>query len=193
MGRVLQASGAEVDDRFFTAGGDSSAKGPFLRWVAKRLTYLDFATAGTTNPVLAFEVPAHTVIHDALLEVETDFAGGGITAYTAALGISGGDVDAFIEETSVFTGATNDALLNVNMDTGASGADPTKGARGALLWDSTVGDEHVKMGYYVGTSAIEVDVNAVSTTANLNAATAGALIVYMLVSNPREAFVDSGG
>lgn len=155
-------------------------------WIKKTFSYGHFHAAATTSQKTLFTLDAHTIIHDALLELDVDFAGGAVASATLAVGIAA-DPDAFIEETDVFTGATNGALLNVNQDTGASGSDPTKGARGASLFDPTSGAEHPKMGYYVGTADLDVTGDIVTTTANADALTAGKVTVYLLVSEPRKA------
>lgn len=177
--RILDGAGRGIDSSFFRAGGQDADKSPFERWIGRKLSFRSLTAAATSQAVLAFSLPAHTVIHDAAFELEADFAGGAISAMTAALGISGGDVDAFIEEMDIFTGVANDELLLYN----------TLLTRGVLLADPTGGDTHPYHGYYVGTAAIEVDVNFVSTAADVNVATAGVLIAYLKISNPREAFV----
>lgn len=168
-----------------SGAGDADLAG-IPHWIKKSFPYSFFAAAATTSQKTLFTLPAHMVIHDALIECVEDFAGGAVSAATFAVGIAA-DPDKFVEETNVFTGATNGTPLNVNQDTGATTNDVTKGARGAGLWDETSGAEHPKMGYHVGTSNLAVTGDLVTTTANVNALTAGKVTVMLLVSEPRKA------
>lgn len=179
MGLFKDAQGREIDDRYIRAGGDSSGISPVRRWVGRRFTYVDLTDGDLSQDIAAFACPANTIVHDVALLVETDFAGGSIASLTVALGPSGGDADGLLEEASVFTGVANNVLLSYN----------TQASRGVLLWDPTAGDEHPLFGYDVGTADINLDAQFVSTSGNLNTATAGSCIIYICISNPLDAAV----
>jgi hypothetical protein len=177
--RVKDVGGAERSQTYYEAGGSDFNELPYPRWIARRMTYADFTAAATTEAVVAFTFPKHTIIHDVAYEVETDFAGGSVSAATIALGPSGGNVDAILEEVDVFTGVTNDALNAYN----------TQATRGVSLWDPTSGDTHPIKGHDIGATAdTEYDITLTTTTANINTLTAGAFIIYLMISNPRKAY-----
>lgn len=179
LGRLTSADGTEADGRFLEHTGHEGAAYPLQRWIAKQIDHTDFTAAAVSEAVLAFSLAAGVVIHDAFFQLDTVFSGGSVSAITGALGISGGDVDAFVEEVDIFTGASTGRLFN------------TQASRGVLLYDATAGILSPLFGNDVGTSAIEVDVTAVATGDDVVALDAGQVTVYLLISDPIRAVLET--
>lgn len=70
------------------------------------LTYEDFATAATTNTInLGFTLPAGGELHRVTMQPVTLFSGGALSGYSIKVGKTG-DLDKYLMDQSVFTGAT---------------------------------------------------------------------------------------
>jgi nitrous oxidase accessory protein NosD len=94
-------------------------------WIEDVIDYADFDQASTT-PTHDFTItlPAGAIVDGVWWNLDTEFAGGSVSAATLEFGVSGGDVDGFFPAEDVFTGA----------GTGLKDSDIT--SRGALLYDS---------------------------------------------------------
>jgi hypothetical protein len=121
-------------------------------WYKVTKTFSDFATAGLTNDISIFTLPAKGYIHDIKIVPTTAFSGGTIATYTVSVGISG-SLSKYAIATNVFTG-------NVTINT---------------VHTSLPGLESTS-----GTTDIRAQV--ISTVGNLNAATAGTVNFYLLIS-----------
>ncbi len=119
-------------------------------WIKITKLFSDFSTAGLTNSINIFSLPAKGVIHAVFLNPTTLFSGGIIASYTISVGISG-------------TPAKYNAAANVF--TGAGLPTPTAGIFVENMSGST-----------------NIQATSISTVGNLNAATAGSVDIYILIS-----------
>lgn len=124
-------------------------------WDKYSVAYGDFSTAGTTNNITLFTLPASTLIHCVVIKHTTAFSGGAISAYTLSVGITG-------------TLAKYIAAFDVFQSVAATAFGVTGAAIGAGMESFSAG--------------VAIKVAATSTTANLDAATAGAADIYVLTS-----------
>lgn len=122
------------------------------RWRKYTKAYGDFSTAGTTNNIELFSLPPACVIHAVKIKHSTAFSGGAISAYTISVGITG-------------TLAKYAAAFDVFQAASAT----------AFSITGTIGSES-------HTAVTSIKVAATSTSANLNAATAGSVDVWVLWS-----------
>lgn len=60
------------------------------RWIKRSFTYEDFATAATTNEIELWQIPPGGMVHAAVIKHSTAFAGGSISAYDIRCGKPGG-------------------------------------------------------------------------------------------------------
>lgn len=83
-------------------------------WTKVTKTYSDLATAATTNTITLATLPAGGVVHAVKVKHSTAFAGGSITSYTVAVGITG-DTDKYALAYDVFqaVGASTYQLSSV--------------------------------------------------------------------------------
>lgn len=125
---------------------------PSPQWIKITKSYTDFATAGVTNNITIYTLPIKGYIHDVKIVPTTAMSGGLIATYTMSVGIAG-VLAKYALATDVFTG---------NVTTVAPHA-PIAGL------ESTS-----------GTTAIKAA--AISTVGNLNAAVAGSVDFYLLIS-----------
>ncbi len=128
--------------------------GEVSRWIKVTKTYTDFATAGLTNDIEIYSLPAKSVIQGCVIKHTTLFSGGTIATYTASVGILGNLVKyaaAFnvLQAVSNTTFGLGTAIVPTVEDFGA-----VKSIRGSV----------------------------VSTVGLLNAATQGSVDFYLLVS-----------
>lgn len=123
------------------------------RWVKVTKTFTDFSTAGLTNDIEIFSLPAKSIIISAQLVPTTAFTGGLIATYTVSVGKAGA-LTKYAIATDVFTGFPLPSI---------SGISP-------LGIESTSG-------------ATSIRAQAISTVGNLNAATTGSIDIYLLISN----------
>lgn len=119
-------------------------------WLKITKTFTDFATAGLTNSITIYSLPAKGIIHAVQLNPSTVFSGGAIASYTISVGIVG-TVAKYAAATNVFTGATLPAIS-------------------VLPGIESIG------------SATDIKATAISTVANLDAATQGSVDIWLLVS-----------
>ena len=82
------------------------------KWVKVTKTYTDFATAGLTNNITIYSLPAKGVIHSVQVNPSTIFSGGLIATYTISIGITG-VLAKYAIATNVFTGATLPIISNL--------------------------------------------------------------------------------
>lgn len=132
-------------------GKDVKAYDPTVpRWIKITKTYTDFSTAGLTNEISIYTLPAKGIIHACQIFPSTVFSGGTIASYTISVGISG-NATKYGVAANVFTGAT---LSTIN---------------------ALIGIESMS-----GTTSIKA--TAISTVGLLNAASAGSVDIYLLIS-----------
>jgi hypothetical protein len=144
-------------------------------WVCRTLSYTDFAAASTTNSVDVFDLPAGMVVHGCKVRHTVSFTGPGITAYTVLVGAAGGSFS-------------------------YGGLSPSGAAVPPTGWDihQAPGPGVSYVGMIVDTTAADesmggatIQATATSVGANLNAATAGSVAVWLLISLPSvNAFAD---
>ena len=121
-------------------------------------SYTDFSTAGTSNAIEAFSLPAGCVLLKAKIKHSTSFRGGAIGSYTIALGLAG-NTTKYMAGFNVFQNVAN-TTLQFTLDSTSSLPDgPDQG------------------------SATSIKATAQSTGANLNAATQGAVDIWLLVAS----------
>lgn len=127
-----------------TAGTPSA-----LRTVLHKVTVTEAALTDedTSQAVTIWTVPAKTRILRVVADVTAAFTGGGNTACTLQVGISGGDADAYLAAFDCFSGATTKGLveadLGVALGNGGSGVGAFPDFTGAKAidaqFDSTTG------------------------------------------------------
>lgn len=122
-----------------------------------------FSTAGTTNTITLYTLPAGAIIHGVRIYPAQAFTGTSITAYTVSVGLSG-TVNKYANATSVFT-------------TGATVFQDSYPATGLNVPAAVAGAESM-----TGTTTITA--TATSTGANLNAATTGEVVIWLQLSIP---------
>jgi hypothetical protein len=127
-----------------------------LTWTKYTKTYANFSAAATTNDIELFSLPAGGVIHAVKIKHSTAFAGTSITAYTISVGITG-TLAKYATAYNVFQ-AVAPATFQI-------GAVPSIG----------IGSEN-------HTTAVSIRAAATSTGANLSAATAGVVEIWVLTS-----------
>lgn len=124
------------------------------QWIKITKTYTDFSTAGLTNDIEIYSLPAKGIIHSAIIKHSILFTGGAISTYTASVGITGTlakysvafDIKQAVSDTAFELGT---AVVPTLENFGA-----VTSIRGAVI----------------------------STVGNLNAATQGSVDFYLLVS-----------
>lgn len=122
------------------------------QWIKVTKVFGDFATAGITNSITIYALTAKQYIHDVKVVPTTAFSGGIIATYTISVGI-GGSLVKYAAAVDCFTGNTSTNLVHTPL----AGLESLSGSTNILA-------------------------TAVSTVANLNAATAGAVTFYLLIS-----------
>ena len=123
------------------------------KWIPVTKAYTDFSTAGPTNDIEVFSLPAGGVIHGVKTKHSTSFTGGAISSYTISVGIAG-TLTKYASAYDVFQATGNTAFQLSN----------------------TVGSEN----HGASTS---IRAAATSGGANLDAATAGSVTIWILSSN----------
>ena len=121
-------------------------------WSKYTVPYTSLSTAATTNSITLFSLPAAGIIHGVKIKHSTAFSGGSISAYTVSVGISG-TLAKYATAYNVFQAVANDTFQLSN----------------------TLGSEN-------HASATNILITATSTGANLNAATAGSVDIWVLTS-----------
>lgn len=120
------------------------------QWIKITKTFTDFSTAGLTNSVTIYSLPAKYAIQATQLNISTAFSGGTIATYTISVG-NGGTPTKYAAATNAFTGATLPAMSTISAVENMSGT-------------------------------TNILATAISTVGNLNAATAGSVDIYLLIS-----------
>lgn len=123
-------------------------------WRKYTVGFADLATAATTNNITLVTLPIGAVVHAVKQKHSTAFAGGAISAYTTSVGITG-NLTKYA------------AAFNVFQAVSATAQQIT----------ATAGTES-------HTAAVALKIAATSTDANLDAATAGSVDVWVLMSAP---------
>lgn len=121
-------------------------------WVKYTFTYADFSTAATTNSLDLLSLPAGGIIQGVKIKHSAAFTGGAISAYTIQVGIVG-TLNKYASAFNVFQAPGNTVQQ----------------------LSTTAGTEN-------GGAATAIKVTATSTGANLNAATAGSVDIWVLQS-----------
>lgn len=121
-------------------------------WIKYTVPYTSFSVAYTTADVQLLSLPAKTVVEAVVIKQSAAFTGGAISAYTLSVGITGG-LDKYASAFDVFQVASS----------------------------STAQASH-DMFVEDFTSATSIRIAATSTGANLNAATAGSVDVWVQTS-----------
>jgi hypothetical protein len=124
-------------------------------WTKYTKTYTDLSTAGLTNDIELFSLPAKTVIHKTVVKHSVAFSGSTIASYTISVGIAG-TLAKFI--------AAFDVFQAVAATTFSSAA-------------TTINQSPENF-----TSAVSVRIAAVAVGANLSAATAGSVDMWVETS-----------
>lgn len=124
-------------------------------WTKYTVLYSALATAGVTNNIELFSLPAKTVVEKVIIKTSIAFLGGLIATYTLSVGIAG-------------TLAKYIAAFDVNQAVGAT----VFGFSAATVASTP---ENFS-------SATSVKVAAISTVGNLDAATQGSVDIYVLTS-----------
>ncbi len=131
----------------------SGTPGIAPQWIKFTKAYTDFSTAGGTLTLTLDTMPIRGVLHGVAMQVTTGFSGGAIGTYTIAIGITG-----------------NNGKYITGLGSTVAGTVPTFAA------STTVPDCQSTSGTWV------VNVTATSGGANLNAATQGAVSIWLLVA-----------
>jgi len=142
------------DDSLTVLGGKVRAALGTLRWRKYTVGYADLAAASTTNDVELFTLPAAGVVHAVKMKHSTAFEGGAISAYTVSVGIEG-TLAKYAAAFDVFQAVDNTTF--------------------AVSDAELAGESHVPAGTSVRAAAT-------ATGADLDAATAGSVDVWVLWS-----------
>lgn len=103
------------------------------RWIKITKNFTDFSTAGLTNDIEIYSLPAKGVIHAVQVYAPILFSGGTIATYTLSVGVAGNLIK-YQAAANVFTGA---GLPAVTATTGTESMSGVTSIRGAAV--STVG------------------------------------------------------
>jgi len=129
-----------------------TAPGSFPYWFKFCFSHTDFQTAGLTNSITAYALPAGCIVHGVKLKHSVAFAGTGITAYNLSVGFSGALDDLLIAYPVTPAPANDLFALGLNFDSRNHAA------------------------------AVNILLTAESTGANLDQSTAGDVCLWILVS-----------
>ncbi len=155
MPKIVSSQSLPIPVPSSMGGTGQSTLSGFLQWVKVSKTFTDLATAGVTNNITLYSLPAKSLVHCVVLKASAAFTGGAIVTYTLSVGIAG----SLTKYTAAF-----DVLQTV-------------GATVSLL---TVPVTVVAVESF--TTAVDLKLSAVSTVGNLDEATTGAVDVYLLTS-----------
>lgn len=166
MSKLHSADGYGVDARFLRAGGHLEDKVAVTRVVGFDLQESAFTAAATDETIVLGGLKAGELVWSVYLDLVTEFAGGSISAATLEVGRAG-DPNGYLLATNVFTGAGTGYKRPANTGIGAD----------LFLLDGTV---EVPLWPHV----VMADENLVcilrTTTANVNALTAGRVKIYVV-------------
>jgi hypothetical protein len=154
---VLNVASGNATIAYSATSGASSAAanlGPIPQWVhvGTAIPYTAFSTAGTTNSITLFTLPPGGVVHGIKIKQSVSFTGGALSAYTVSVGISGNTAK-YASAFNVFQAPSSTTLQ--------------------LSQDFFEENE---------TAGTTVQVTAISTGANLSAATAGSVDIWAFLS-----------
>jgi len=137
------------------ANGVSSWGDGAGQWIKITKTFADFSAAATNNDIEIYSLPARAMIQSAIIKHTASFTGGAIATYTLSLGLVA-DFTRYIDPFDVFQAAGNTVF----------GYSPSF-------------KEKTPENFGAATS---IRMQAVSTGANLNAAGAGSVDIYLLIT-----------
>lgn len=123
-------------------------------WLKITKTFSDFSTAGLTNNIEVYSLPAKAVIHSIIMKPTTVFSGGTIATYSISVGRTG--------------------VLDYFM----LGADMKSSASSTTFYNSETFPQPMDF-----SSVASIRAQAISTVGNLNTATQGSADFYLLISN----------
>jgi hypothetical protein len=135
------------------AGGGSVGT-QYPGWVKITKTYTDLSAAATSNDIELYSLPAKASILAGIIKHTVQFSGGSISGYNVSVGVSGSSVD--ILNTTIVSAAVADTTFTKS---------------------SFFGPKMYDFG-----AAKSIRLFATSTDDDLDAATAGSVDVYLLVS-----------
>lgn len=122
-------------------------------WVRFSVTYSDLSAAALLNDVLLMTLPIKGVPERIIVKHSASFTGGSLSAYSVSIGLTG-ELARFVDPFDVFQAPSDDTYADVEIIDGAPSFGGTTGIR----------------------------IAATSVGANLSAATAGALDVWIKYS-----------
>lgn len=143
---------AQTNGYLLTVSGGAANSSVIPHWVKVTKSYTDFSTAGLTNDISIYTLPSKGYIHDIKIIPATAFSGGTIAAYTISAGIAGA-LTKYAIATNTFTGNTTLTTIHTPL----VGLESTSGTT-------------------------DIRAQATSVTGLLNAATAGSVNIYLLIS-----------
>ena len=133
-------------------------------FIEETFTYSDISIADTTNIIaLTKQIPAGGVVINAFFKLITEFSGGSTTQMWIDVGLNGTDMAGYFDLTNIFTGAGTGYKNLLTTD------------KGDFLYEST---DDQTLYRHVG-AAENVHAGFVSVGDDLDALTAGELIVYL--------------
>lgn len=135
-------------------GGSGQAGITVPAWTKFSVVHTQFQTAGLTQNISLYNMPAGSLIHGVKLKSSIAWAGAGITDYFLSLGFVGALDDLLIEYSMIPAVAGDTFAIAQTFDSRNHGA------------------------------AVDVRIAARSTGANLSASTAGAADIWLLLSRP---------
>lgn len=127
-------------------------------WKKYTKTFADFTDTDTLNTITLDTLPAGTFVHAVKMKHSAAFTGGAITAYTISVGITGSNTK-YLAAKNVFQA-------------------PAEANKWCAM--SPVADGSTWMEAHLATTTLNA--TATSTTGNLDAATAGSVDIWVLIS-----------
>lgn len=123
-------------------------------WEKVTVTYAQLAAAALTNSITLLELPAGGIIHAVKIKHSVAFTGGAISAYSVSVGIAGNTAK-YASLFDVFQAADDESYQ---------------------ITDVLAGEDH--------DTAVNILVTALAVGANLSAAGAGSVDIWVLRSTP---------
>lgn len=99
------------------------------QWIKITKVYSDFSTAGLTNDISLYTLPAKGLIHSVQIVPTTAFSGGLISAYTLSVGIAGN----LVKYSAAINGFTGFSLSQPSATTGIESTSVTTDIRIAAI------------------------------------------------------------
>ncbi len=153
---------------FMTDLGLTSVGTEYPKWVKITKTYTDLAAANTDNNIELYALPAKGSIERLVLKHSAAFAGGGLMTYSLYVGYTSAGYDDYGSLLDVFAAPGNNFYYVRPMGTGFTGSGMGGPPIGQVSTPSMTG-------------ATSIRLRAVCMGANLDAATAGSVDVWLLV------------